>query len=194
MARNIIKYVGLALVIIGIVLVMKNLFASDSDWQTDSNSTEKKKNATYSASVSLIDQETESYLSGASLVIKDEDGNVIDEWTTDTGVHLVGDLENGTYILSESQAPEGYHLNEDGVSFTIKDSDQKVTMCNIAMTEEEIKMAQTTNGNANATSDEVGVDNTSSMRNKFLSTGGIFSIIIGITLVLFTKFRELKNM
>ena len=33
MARDIFKYVGLALVAVGIVVVMKNLFSSDTEWK-----------------------------------------------------------------------------------------------------------------------------------------------------------------
>lgn len=193
MTRNIIKYVGLTLVIIGIVLVMKNLFATDSDWQTDTNGTKKKTGGSYSVTVSLVDKETETFLTGASLAVQDEDGKVISEWTTDAGVHLLSNLKNGTYTLVEKTAPEGYHLNEDGVSFEIKDSDSTVKMYNIAMTEEEIKMSNTTGGNQSAISDEVGVENTSSMRNGWLLVGGTVSVLLGIGLVIFSKFRTLNN-
>ena len=47
-------------------------------------------------------------LEGAELVVTDEDGNVIDEWTSTKEHHQVKGLEEGkTYILKETTAPYG---------------------------------------------------------------------------------------
>lgn len=181
MTKNIIKYGGLTLVIIGIVLVMKNLFTSDTDWQNDKS--KNNKTAYYNVKVSLLDKDTQAFLEGANLVIKDESGQVISGFTTESGVHLVQNLKKGNYTLLEEQAPEGYHLNEEGVSFTIKNSDEVVTMFNTALTEEEkAELKQ-----QNTTSDEVGVENTLSNKSIISLLGGIFTLAIGLTIIFSQK-------
>lgn len=185
MTRNIIKYVGLALVIVGIVIVMRNLFTSDTEWSSDKDSTTSNKNGYYSASISLLDKETDAFITGAKLVVKDESGNIINEWTSDSGVHLISQLKKGTYTLEEETAPDGYHLNSDGVSFEIKAKDEQVTMYNIAMTEEEKQYAASGNSEASSTtSSEVGVENTSSHKSPFTWMSAILSITAGIVLLM----------
>ena len=51
-------------------------------------------------------------LSGALLQIKDLEGNILDEWVSD-GTDRITYLEEGTYILHEEEAPEGYEKAED---------------------------------------------------------------------------------
>ena len=81
MIKNIIRYVGLALVIVGIVLVMKNLFANSSNtWSSGNNGINNK--VYYEASIKLLDKETSDYVVGADLVLKDNNDKVIDEWKT----------------------------------------------------------------------------------------------------------------
>lgn len=82
-------------------------------------------------SVDCINQETKTEISkialttgeelpGAVLTIKDEQGVVIDEWTSSTEKHLIkGLLEAGkTYVLSERYAADGYAYAEE-IHFTI---------------------------------------------------------------------------
>ena len=57
-------------------------------------------------------------LAGALLQIKDSSGKVIDEWTSDGTDHVI-ELPDGTYILHEEKAPEGYDLAADE-EFTVK--------------------------------------------------------------------------
>lgn len=53
-------------------------------------------------------------LEGAELEVTDEDGNVIDKWTSTTEAHQVKGLEEGkTYILRETTAPYGYEITEE---------------------------------------------------------------------------------
>lgn len=179
--RNVIKYVGIILVIAGILVVMKNLFTQDDEW----NDTNKKKEDTtevayYNAKIELMDKDTNSYLNGATLVLKKESGEIIEKWTTDGGVHLASKLEKGSYVVEQESAPDGYHLNEEGVSFEIKNKDKEVTMYNTKMTEEEIEEAR----RQNTVSSEVGVDNTLSEKSIWAIIGGIASIGIGIGLIL----------
>ena len=68
-------------------------------------------------------------LSGAELTLYDEDGNVIDEWTSTDEAHYIEMLPVGTYTLHEVTAPTGYQVASD-IVFTVEDTGeiQHVTM------------------------------------------------------------------
>lgn len=185
MTRNIIKYGGLTLVLIGIILVMKNLFTNGSDWTTDNK--RKNKNGYYSAQISLLDKETESYLSGANLVVKDASGQVVSGWTTEAGVHLVENLKNGTYTLNQETAIEGYHLNEDNIVFEINGADETVVMYNIAYTEEEKKQIEEENRQNNTTSSDVNVENTASHKSILTNIIALISLGLGTFMIALQK-------
>ncbi len=56
---------------------------------------------------------------GAELVVTDEDGKVIDEWTSTKEPHHVNNLEEGKkYTLTEKTAPYGYEVAES-IEFTV---------------------------------------------------------------------------
>lgn len=61
-------------------------------------------------------------LKGALLQVRDQEGAVIDEWTSQTESHILsGMLEGGkTYSLTELKAPDGYKTAEP-VTFTVDD-------------------------------------------------------------------------
>ena len=64
------------------------------------------------------DRVTDKYLAGAVLVIKDSNGNVVQEFTsTDSIYQLV--LQPGDYTLVEKAAPSGYILSNEVVSFRV---------------------------------------------------------------------------
>ena len=90
-----------------------------------------KKNQPTTIEVTKSDLTTGVELNGASLSVLDEDGNVIDSWTSvKDEPHVIKYLTVGkTYILSESLAPLGY-LKTTDVKFTIEDTAeiQKVEM------------------------------------------------------------------
>ena len=94
MIKNIIRYVGLALVIVGVVLVMKNLF---TNVDTKSNVKDKEKVMYYTANIELLDKSTNEYVVGAGLSLKDENGELIEEWITDNSNHIVINLTK--YII-----------------------------------------------------------------------------------------------
>jgi pilin isopeptide linkage protein len=55
-----------------------------------------------------------SALKGAVLAVKDENGKIVDQWTTDGTAHEVQGLkENSTYTLTEITAPSGYEKAAD---------------------------------------------------------------------------------
>lgn len=185
MLRNVIKYGGLVLVIIGIIIVMSNLFTSDDTWKGSSSSGQLESNSAYSVKISLLDKETEAFVTGANLVVKDKDGQVVSGWTTDNGVHLITGLKNGTYTLTEESAPSGYHLNEDGVTFKVKNKDQEVVMYNFSMTEEELNNASSSDGSS--ASNEVGVENTLSEKSIVTSIIAMICIVSGVFLMIKSK-------
>ena len=189
MLRSIIKYGGLALVVIGIILVMKNLFKSDSSWNND----KKNKGTTivssneYNATISLLDEETKEHLTGAKLIIKDTEGNVISEWTTEASDHLVPNLKNGTYTIVEEVVPANYKLNEENITFKIKNKDKKVKIYNTKMTEEEIEAYEAEQREKNTVANEIGVENTLSTGDVTVTILAIISIILGVDLIFFQK-------
>ena len=72
--------------------------------------------------VSKQDITTNKELPGASLVVKDKDGNVIDEWVSTTEPHIIKNLTVGeTYTLEETIAPDGYKIAQS-IDFKIKDT------------------------------------------------------------------------
>ena len=175
MIRNIIKYIGIALVIAGILLVMKNLFSKEFDSSTN-------KNSYYSATIKLLDKESGNYLEGSKLILKDSNNKVIAEWTTKNNSHILEKLIPGTYTLTQITSPQNYHLNKENVVFEIKNKDKAVTMYNVKMTDEEVKEANTTNT-------EVNVDNTASSKNILT----IITAIITTTIGVYTICRTRKN-
>lgn len=69
-------------------------------------------------------------IEGAELQVVDEDGNVVDEWTSTKEPHRVTGLEeNKNYKLIEKAAPYGYEITEE-ISFTITEDKetQKIEM------------------------------------------------------------------
>ena len=60
------------------------------------------------------------------LVIKDSNGNQIKEFTSTTTGYSIKGLANGTYTVEEKQAPNGYELSNEKVSFTLNDTNRKV--------------------------------------------------------------------
>lgn len=60
-------------------------------------------------------------LPGAHLVIKNEKGDVVEEWTSTNEAHYIEKLPIGKYTLTETTAPDGYETAET-ISFEIKDT------------------------------------------------------------------------
>ena len=73
--------------------------------------------------ISIIkrDKDTNEALEGATLILTDDKGNVIDEWVTTKEAHVIENLDNGTYTLKEKSAPDGYELTEEEMTFEVTD-------------------------------------------------------------------------
>src|SRR5699024_10885757 len=87
--------------------------------------------------ISKQDIATKEELPGATLVVKDKDGNVVEEWVSTTTPHYIEGLEPGEYTLTETIAPDGYILSIETIKFTVKDdgSVTSVVMYNTKYTE-----------------------------------------------------------
>jgi len=57
-------------------------------------------------------------LTGASMKLIDENGEIVDEWTSDSKNHIITNIPAGGYTLKEVAAPDGYVIATD-ISFTI---------------------------------------------------------------------------
>ena len=79
-------------------------------------------------SISKLDKETKNNLAGANLVIKDKDGNIVDSWISENKPHYIEGLPEGEYTLEEIQAPDGYKLSTEKISFTLKRDGNKVNV------------------------------------------------------------------
>lgn len=72
-------------------------------------------------SILKVDAKTGNPLSGATLVVKDSTGKVIEEFITTEEAHIITDLADGTYTVEEKAAPEGYTKSDEVYTFTISD-------------------------------------------------------------------------
>ncbi len=73
-----------------------------------------------------LDKTTNTAVEGATLVVRDANGNEVARFTTTTDSYEIENLANGVYTVEEIEAPEGYELNTEKVSFTVSDSSRKV--------------------------------------------------------------------
>lgn len=71
--------------------------------------------------ISKQDATTGEELEGAYLEIKNEAGDVVEAWISETTPHKVVGLEPGKYTLTETIAPEGYELSKETVTFVVKE-------------------------------------------------------------------------
>lgn len=110
----------------------KGYVKADDIFFTVSN---EKKNEAYimkdkQVSVTKTDITGTQEVPGATLTVKDEDGNTVDTWVSGDKEHHVSGLEEGkTYTLIEETAPEGY-VRADEITFTVTKEkvDQEVNM------------------------------------------------------------------
>ena len=70
--------------------------------------------------ISKQDITNKKELPGATLVIKDTTGNVIDKWVSTSEPHYIKDLKPGKYTLTETIAPNGYELSTETITFEVK--------------------------------------------------------------------------
>lgn len=86
--------------------------------------------------ISKQDVTNKQELPGAHLKLYDEEGNLIDEWTSSDKAHYIEKLKVGKYKLVEEIAPEGYVLATEAVEFEVLETGelQTVVMFNTPLT------------------------------------------------------------
>ena len=70
--------------------------------------------------ISKQDATTGEELPGATLVLKNEKGKVVETWVSGSTPHKIKNLAPGKYTLTETIAPEGYILSSETVEFTVE--------------------------------------------------------------------------
>ena len=103
----------------------------------ETNSASKVLTLTVSASavkINKVDKATGQNIAGATLVLRDWKNEVVTSWVSTTDAHVIENLQNGTYTVEETEAPDGYKLSTEKQKFTITDSvkDATVTFYNEA--------------------------------------------------------------
>ena len=68
-----------------------------------------------------VDAATGNPLSGATLVVKDSTGKVVEEFVTTEEAHTITNLTDGEYTVEEKEAPAGYNKSDEVYKFTISD-------------------------------------------------------------------------
>ena len=136
--------------------------------------------------ISKKDITTGKELAGATLVVKDYNGNVVDTWVSTNESHVISGLKVGIYTLTETSAPAGYILSSETITFTVKEdsSTTSVVMYNTPDTKEivpEIPVAP-----------EVPVENTASFKTVTSSIIGTVIVTIG-AVILFKTSKKKKE-
>lgn len=124
------------------------------------------------------DSKTDAYLSGATLVIKDEKGNVVKEFVSGNTVYQLS-LDAGKYTLSEKSAPAGYILSDEVIKFELLNDGTLRVMNNKG---EYADSAIITYYNTPEKEEEVPVPATDK-NSTLLIVGGIALLIGGIACV-----------
>lgn len=136
--------------------------------------------------ISKQDIATGKLLPGATLVVKDYNGSVIDTWISTNEAHIIEGLKPGIYTLSEISAPAGYILSTETVTFTVKEdgSITKVVMYNTKDTKTETPRQ---------TTQEVVVDNTASFKTVISTIFGLVITSIGAVILVITSKSKKQN-
>lgn len=72
--------------------------------------------------ISKIDITTGKELAGATLVVRNSEGEIIETWVSTNEAYIIKGLEEGTYTLEETIAPEGYKLSTEKITFEVKNN------------------------------------------------------------------------
>ena len=80
------------------------------------------------ATIIKIDAITKDPVAGATLVVKDSTGKVVEEFVTTTKPHKLNDLADGTYTVEETKAPAGYEKSDEIYEFTVNKDNRDATI------------------------------------------------------------------
>lgn len=129
--------------------------------------------STSKVTIVKVDAQTDKAIAGAKLVLKDSSGRTITSWTSTINGHVIRNLEDGTYIIEELEAPKGYKLDKTPVTFTIdsNNKDIKVKFLNEAKSVIiNITKVDASTGNPLAGATLVVKDSTGNIVARFTST------------------------
>lgn len=172
--RDIIKYIIIIVVVIGIALVIRNLFSSNSE-NFNNNEISNEERTSYKVTISLLAKDTDNFISDSVLAIRNNEGKIIEKWTTTDQEYVVNMVPKGTYSLEQISNSEGYKKNEETIEFTVEDKDIKLVMYN--------EKGDTSDNEVNNTTTDVPVVNTLSIKNPLSWILGIITIISGMGLI-----------
>lgn len=160
--------------------------------------------------VKIINTDVEdNTISGGAFEIKDENGNVVGNGTTDkNGMLYITGISEGNYTVQQKTAPNGYILNDKIYNFKI-DKDGKVISeeiekdNNLIIKNEKIKEVVENvikeNNIQNTTKNNTKIDNTVSNKiipnagNKMITIVMLILLGIGISTFLIVKLKEYKD-
>ena len=114
-------------------------------------------------------------IKGAVMTVTDNDGKVIDTWTSDGNPHSIKGLHEGwEYTLTETTAPKGY-VKAESIEFTAGDKDQKLVMKDkqVTITKTEVTGTKEIEGAKMTVKDETGktVDTWTSTKEEHYVSG-----------------------
>lgn len=99
-----------------------NVDLTDTDQSSASMSVQTEViNSPITVQISKQDITNSQELEGASLTIRDQEGNVVESWISGKEPHLIYALPAGTYTLTEVTAPKGYEVAES-ITFEVKET------------------------------------------------------------------------
>lgn len=120
-------------------------FTVTTDGQTDRTIIMYNSPKSYGVGIIKKDASTNEPLAGATLVLKDSTGKVIDTWVTTTSIHYIKNLSVGEYTITETKAPNGYELNTSPITFTVtkdNDTDRVITFYNNKEKDKVVKISK----------------------------------------------------
>lgn len=78
--------------------------------------------------ISKIDKENNQLIAGANLVVKKANGDLVKSFVTNGTVYELSGLATGSYTVEETQAPEGYALSDEKITFDIDDNTKELNV------------------------------------------------------------------
>ena len=141
--------------------------------------------------ISKTDVTQEKEVPGATLVVKDKDGKVIESWVSTTESHKIT-LEAGEYSLTETLAPDGYKLSSTTIYFMLDEngnlfaknengvyvSVDKVSMINELKDVVSFVKKDTTTDKRLAGATLVIKDSKGNVVKEFTTTDGVYSLTL----------------
>jgi uncharacterized surface anchored protein len=128
-----------------------------------------KKEVESQVSISKLDSDSKELVAGATLEVKDKDGNVIETFVSEDTAHIINGLSAGTYTVTETDAPDGYELSTTPVEFTVTEGSEEVVNVVVYNTKE----ATETSG------EEIAVPPTGKNKTAISSMIGLIIMVIG---------------